>query len=42
MIRKIHLYLGTLFASAIIFFAFSGILQIVGLGLLIPLALILR
>ncbi|MBC7514174.1 MAG: hypothetical protein H7234_07035 [Herminiimonas sp.] len=31
MIRKIHLYLGTLFAPAIIFFAFSGILQTIGL-----------
>lgn len=30
MLRKFHLYLGTLFAPAIIFFAFSGILQVLG------------
>lgn len=30
-IRQIHLYLGTFFAPAIIFFAFSGILQVFGL-----------
>ena len=31
MIRKIHLCLGTLFAPALIFFAFSGALQTLGL-----------
>ena len=30
-IRKIHLYLGNLFAPAIVFFAFTGILQTLGL-----------
>ncbi|MGZ3241325.1 MAG: hypothetical protein ACXWJK_13630 [Burkholderiaceae bacterium] len=30
-IRQIHLFLGTFFAPAIIFFAFSGILQLFGL-----------
>lgn len=30
MIRKIHLYLGTLFAPTIIFFAFTGALQTLG------------
>jgi hypothetical protein len=30
-IRQIHLFLGTFFAPAIVFFAFSGILQIFGL-----------
>jgi hypothetical protein len=30
-LRKIHLYLGTFFAPAIIFFAFTGLLQVVGL-----------
>jgi hypothetical protein len=30
-IRQIHLFLGTFFAPAIIFFAFSGILQVFGL-----------
>ena len=31
MIRSLHLYLGTLFAPVIIFFAFSGIFQTLGL-----------
>ncbi len=31
MLRKFHLYLGTLFAPAVIFFAFSGIFQVLGL-----------
>jgi hypothetical protein len=31
LIRKIHFYLGTFFAPSIIFFAFTGALQIVGL-----------
>lgn len=31
MIRRLHLYLGTLFAPAILFFSFSGILQTIGL-----------
>ena len=31
MIRKLHLYLGTLFAPAILFFSFTGILQTIGL-----------
>lgn len=31
LLRKFHLYLGTLFAPAIIFFAASGILQVIGL-----------
>lgn len=31
MLRTLHLYLGTLFAPAIIFFAFSGVLQVLGL-----------
>jgi hypothetical protein len=30
-IRKLHLWLGTLFAPSIIFFAFTGMLQILGL-----------
>ena len=30
-VRRIHLYLGTFFAPAIIFFAFSGALQLFGL-----------
>jgi hypothetical protein len=30
-IRKLHLYLGTLFAPSIIFFAFTGALQTLGL-----------
>ena len=30
-VRQLHLYLGTLFAPAIIFFAFSGALQLFGL-----------
>jgi hypothetical protein len=31
MLRTLHLYLGTFFAPAIIFFAFSGVLQVLGL-----------
>ncbi len=30
-VRQIHLFLGTFFAPAIIFFAFSGLLQVFGL-----------
>ena len=30
LLRKLHLYLGTLFAPAIIFFAVSGMLQVLG------------
>ncbi len=31
IIRKLHFYIGTLFAPTIIFFAFSGALQILGM-----------
>ena len=31
LLRRIHLYLGTLFAPSIILFAFSGVLQVLGL-----------